>query len=320
MLSDRLLGGRHARWLVRGLFSVGLVVYILLDVDTEDLVRALTSVHPGLIGVAIALYLAGQAFSAYKWSLLGRSVGLERPVGDYTRFYFIGMFFNLLGPSTIGGDVVRALYLGEGRRPGLAINSVVFDRVTGLAVLMALGAGALVAFPEYHLPWLLTAALVAGGVLLVLGWWMCPRLVRLLPEQNRVRRQVESELGPFWRDRRLLARVAGVSLVFHLSQVCVEYVLVRSAGAALPLSYCLVFHPVVAVMGAVPLTVAGIGSVGGYLYFLTRVDIDDSIAVTVGVLAVALTMLADLIGGAIFVASGARLPRLRAKPADVPAA
>jgi hypothetical protein len=66
--------------------------------------------------------------------------------------------------------------------------------------------------------------------------------------------------------------------------------------------------------------VAGIGSVGGYHYFLTRVDVDDSIAVTVGVLAVALTLLADVVGGVIFMASGARLPRLRAKPADVPAA
>src|SRR3989441_4029176 len=228
VLWRRLLEGGRARWLLRVAVSIGIVAYILVDVDTEDLVRALASVRPAPLAGALALFLAGQALSAYKWSLLGRSVGLERPVGDYTRFYFIGMFFNLLGPSTIGGDVVRALYLGEGRRPGLAINSVVFDRVSGLAVLMALGAGALLAFPEYGLPWLLTAALVTGGVLLVLGWWMCPRLVRLLPEGNRLRRQVESELGPFWRDRRLLARAAGVSLVFHLSQVGVQYVLVRA--------------------------------------------------------------------------------------------
>ena len=156
---------------------------------------------------------------------------------------------------------------------------------------------------------------MTGGVLLVLGWWMCPRLVRLLPEGNRLRRQVESELGPFWRDRRLLARAAGVSLVFHLSQVGVQYVLVRAAGAAVPFSYCLVFHPVISVMAAVPLTVAGIGGLGGYLYFLTRIDVDDSIAVTTGVLWVAVTIFADLVGGAVFMASGATLPRLRAKPA-----
>jgi hypothetical protein len=218
------------------------------------------------------------------------------------------MFFNLFGPSTIGGDVVRALYLGEGRRPGLAVNSVVFDRVSGLAVLMALGAAALVAFPGYGLPWPLTAGIVAGGTVLVVGWWLSPRVVRLLPETNRLRRQVEDDLEPFWRDRRLLSRVALISLVFHLTQVGVQWILVRAAGATVPISYCLIYHPVISVMMALPVSVAGFGvREGGYLYFLTRINLDDSIAVTVGLLWFAMT----LVGGLV----GAQLPRLRVKQA-----
>jgi hypothetical protein len=320
----RLLTDRPARWLLRVLVSIGIVVYILVDVDTGDLVGRLSSVRPGLVGGALGLYLVGQGLSAYKWSLLGRSVGFRQPVREYTRFYFIGMFFNLFGLSTLGGDVVRALYLGEGRRPVLAVNSVLFDRVSGLVLLMALGAVALLAFPQYGFPWPLAASIVAGGGLLVLGWWMCPRLVRLLPEHNRVRRQVETELGPFWRDRRLLGRVAVVSVVFHMTQVVAQYVLARAAGAAIPFSYCMIYHPVISVMTALPVSVAGLGvREGGYLYFLTRIDVDDAIAVTLGVLWFAVTVLAGLIGGVLFVASGAELPRLRAKataPADVSAA
>src|SRR5690242_2581357 len=273
------------RWLLRGLVSLGIVVYILVDVDLADLGRELADVQLGPVVGAFALYLGGQALSAYKWALLGRSVGFARPFGEYTRFYFIGMFFNLFGPSTIGGDVVRALYLGEGRRPGLAVNSVVFDRLSGLAVLMALGAAALVAFPGYGLPWPLTAGIVAGGTVLVVGWWVSPRVVRLLPETNRLRRQVENELEPFWRDRGLLVRVALVSLVFHLIQVGVQWILVRAAGGAVPVSYCLIYHPILSVMTALPVSVAGFGvREGGYLYFLTRINLDDSIAVTVGLL------------------------------------
>src|SRR5207247_1018518 len=150
-------------------------------------------------------------------------------------------------------------------------NSGVFGRVSGLVRLMALGAAALIAFPQYGLPWPLTASLVAGGLVLVLGWWMCPRLVRLLPVGNRLRRQVETELGPFWRDRVLLARVAVASLAFHLTQVGAQYVLARAAGVALPFSYCLVLHPVISVMTALPLSVAGIAlREGGYPYFLGR--------------------------------------------------
>jgi hypothetical protein len=157
---------------------------------------------------------------------------------------------------------------------------------------------------------------VVAGTVLVLGWWTCPRLVRLLPERNRIRRQVEDELAPFWRDRRMLLKISVVSIAFHLTQVTAQWVLARAAGAALPFSYCLIFHPMISVMTALPLSVGGFGvREGGYLYFLTRIDVDDSIAVTAGLLWFAVTALAGLLGGALFVASGAELPRLRRAPA-----
>src|SRR5439155_2949448 len=96
----------------------------------------------------------------------------------------------------------------------------------------------------------------------------------------------------------------------------VQYVLARAAGVALPFSYCLVYHPVISLMTALPLSVAGLGvREGGYLYFLTRIDVDDSIVVTLGLLWFALTVLAGLVGGALFVASGAALPRVHPQPA-----
>jgi uncharacterized membrane protein YbhN (UPF0104 family) len=307
----------HLRRALRIATSLGIVVYILVDVDRGDLVQALASVRPAPFALAALVFIGGQLLSSVKWWLLGRSVGLDRPLGDYARFYFIGMFFNLFGLSTIGGDVARGLYLGDGRRPALALNSVLFDRVSGLAILMALGAVALLVFPGHGLPWPLAGATIVVGAVLVLAWWSCPRLVRFLPAENRVVRMVQTELEPFWRDRRMLLRAVGVSVAFHLSQVAVQWVLVRAAGARVPLSYCLIFHPLISVMTALPVSVAGIGvREGGYLYFLTRIDVEDSIAVTVGLLWFALTVVGGLLGGALFVLSGAELPRLRLRRAD----
>jgi len=50
------------------------------------------------------------------------------------------MFFMFFGPSTLGGDLVRGLYLAEsaGSR-AKAFNSVLFDRLNGLVVLVAIG-------------------------------------------------------------------------------------------------------------------------------------------------------------------------------------
>ncbi|HEY3187511.1 MAG TPA: lysylphosphatidylglycerol synthase transmembrane domain-containing protein, partial [Solirubrobacteraceae bacterium] len=229
---------------------------------------------------------------------------------------FIGMFFNLFGPSTLGGDLVRALYLGAGGRRRLAISSVVFDRASGLALLVALGAFGFLLFPEYRFPRSLILGTVAVGGLLVAGWWAAPRLVWLLPATRwtrELRREVEVDLAPLWRDRRLLGGIALVSVVFHLTQVAAQYVLARAVGAQLPFSYCLIFHPVISVMTALPVSVNGVGvREGGYLYFLTRIDVDDSIAITLSLLSFAVTVLGGLLGGAVFLISGATLPALRA--------
>jgi uncharacterized membrane protein YbhN (UPF0104 family) len=306
-----------AHWGLRAAISAGVVAYILVDVDHHDLWSALSSVRARDLVLPFALYLAGQWLSAVKWWMLGSSVGLDRPLRDYVRFYFIGMFLNVFGLGTVGGDVVRGLYLGDGRRPALALNSVIFDRVNGLAILMALGAAALLAFPQYHLPWVLSAACIAGGLTLVVAWWTCPRLVRVLPAGNKLRRQVEHDLAPFWRDSGLLLRVSAMSLAFHLSQVGVQWLLARAAGTSLPLSYCLVMHPILSLMMALPLSIGGFGvREGGYLFFLTTIDVDDSIAVTMGLLWWLMTALSGIVGAAVFLTSGATLPRLRSRTAE----
>ena len=309
-------GREAARWLVRVLVSAGIIGYVLADVDLGDLARALAHVRLAPVLVGLGLFLFSQALSAYKWSWIGRALGFEHSLVDYGRFYFIGMFFNLFGPSTLGGDLVRALYLGAGRRRRLAVSSVVFDRASGLALLVALGALGFLLFPEYRFPRSLILGTVAVGGLLVAGWWAAPRLVRLLPAgrwTRELRREVEVDLAPLWRDRRLLATAALVSVVFHLTQVAGQYVLARAAGARLPFSYCLIFHPVISVMTALPVSVNGVGvREGGYLYFLTRIDIDDSIAVTLSLLAFGVTVVAGLLGGVVFLVSGATLPTLRA--------
>jgi uncharacterized membrane protein YbhN (UPF0104 family) len=138
---------------------------------------------------------------------------------------------------------------------------------------------------------------------------MCPRLVRLLPEGNRIRRQVEVDLGPFWRDRRLLLTTAAVSICFHVSQVGVQYILARATGAALPFSYCLIVHPLVSVATGLPVSLGGLGvREGSYLYFLTRVDVDGSIAVAMGLLWFALSLFGGILGGLLLLTSG-RGPR-----------
>jgi uncharacterized membrane protein YbhN (UPF0104 family) len=303
---------RGWRWAVRVAVSLGIVVYILIDVDWGDLRAAIAGVDLRWLAAAVAVYLVAQVVSAFKWSLLGRALGFEQPYTRYVRNYYLGMFVNLAGPSTLGGDLARALYLSNGRRAGVAINSVIFDRVSGLAVLLGMAAVVLALAP-HDLPVPLRAVVIAGGTALVLGWWLLPRLVRLLPVRHRVRRLVEGDLAPLWRDRRLLLAVGGVSLCFHLLQVGEQWLVSRAVGASLSLGYCLAFHPMLAVMMALPVSISGFGvREGGYLYFLPRIGVDDSVAVTMGLAWWTVAAIGGLVGALVFLYSGLPRPLRRA--------
>ena len=292
---------RAAGTLLRVAGTAGVAAYVLTRISPGDLLATIRRVHPGLLGAAVVLYLLGQALSAFRWSTLGRAVGLERRLVDYMRFYAIGMFFNLFGPSTLGGDAIRVMYLGRGRRRMLAAGSVLFDRLSGLVMLVALAA---VAQLVYHprLPRALAATVSSAGLMLLAGWIALPRLVRFLPPEHAIRRTVEAELAPFWRDGSLLAAAAALSLVFHVSQVAVQYLLGLATGVTLPFWYCLVFHPLVAVATALPVSLGGFGvREGGYVLLLGRIGIAPSEAVVLSLLWFAVTAVAGLLGGLVFV-------------------
>ena len=292
---------RAAGTLLRVAGTAGVAAYVLTRVSPGDLLATFRRVHPGILGAAVALYLLGQALSAFRWSILARAVGFERRLVDYLRFYAIGMFFNLFGPSTLGGDAVRVMYLGRGRRRMLAAGSVLFDRLSGLVMLVALAAAAQLVYHP-RLPRALAATVSSTGLMLFGGWVALPRLIRFMPREHRLRRIVDEELAPFWRDGSLLVSAAGLSLVFHVSQVAVQYLLGLATDVTLPFWYCLVFHPLVAVATALPVSLGGFGvREGGYVLLLGRIGIAPSQAVALSLLWFAVTAVAGLIGSLVFV-------------------
>ena len=82
--------------------------------DWAQVADAFARLRPGPWLAAAAVYTAAQVVSAWRWQLLARPLGFDRPLRNFAGFYFIGMFFNLVLPTSVGGDAVRAWYL-DGR-------------------------------------------------------------------------------------------------------------------------------------------------------------------------------------------------------------
>jgi glycosyltransferase 2 family protein len=305
VLADRPVHRGSWKLFAKVAVSVGLLAYLSRRVDFVEIGRFLVRVDLFGALAAIGVYLAGQVLSALKWRRLALALGFR---GDPMRFvahYFIGMFFNTFGFGTVGGDIVRAFYLAEsdGRR-GLALNTVVADRVSGLVVLLAIALVALVVFHHYELPAAIYWSVIALSSALLGGWRLLPWLLpKLLPQENRLRRLVEVDLAPYWDDYRLLAEVSVFSLFFHLSQIGVLVILTHALGLAVPWSYCFVFGPLVNVMAAIPVSLNGLGvREGGYVFFLAHVGVPRESAIAFALTWFAVVMLSAGIGGVVYLA------------------
>jgi uncharacterized membrane protein YbhN (UPF0104 family) len=136
----------------------------------------LTATWPWLLG-AFLLMLPPIIIVSYRFKLILHSQGVIVPLWLALRWTMVGYFFDLVMPSSNGGDIVKAGYVvdyvGAGQR-SRAIMAVGFDRVIGLLGLFllaftagALGWNLLKDMPGYNLIQLLTISLTIFSLIIV---------------------------------------------------------------------------------------------------------------------------------------------------------
>lgn len=119
-----------------------------------------------LVGVLVNLS------SAIKWWMLANAGGLKVGFIRTWAYYMVGMFYNLIMPTSVGGDVIRAYELGKyTNNQAMSLASVFVERYTGVVVLLLLSLLAVfINTTEFNVP-IITYSLLAFSIALAgLGW------------------------------------------------------------------------------------------------------------------------------------------------------
>jgi uncharacterized protein (TIRG00374 family) len=148
-----------------------------------------------LFGLALAIYLLGAVLTFVRWYFLVRVIEPKFKLSATFVLGSIGLVFNLVLPGGVGGDVIKATYLGRMRiKRTQAIASMVIDRILGLLALFILAAvGGSIAWSAAQsevrtlvvLAWL---AMLAGFLVLLAIFTQA--LTRLFPSVGTSRRKV----------------------------------------------------------------------------------------------------------------------------------
>jgi uncharacterized protein (TIRG00374 family) len=228
------------------------------------------------------------------------------------------MFFNLVLPTSVGGDVVRAWYLdGRSGRRAKAFVSVLADRVSGVVVLLLLALISLPFRPPDLPEWLTWAvAGMAGGTLLallfllVLNRWAgtqysvlsiqysvtgTPRTWRsCLCDLQSAIRNLQSAIFP---SRGVFLLSTALSVIVQLANVLVVWLIGQALDLPIPDSYYLILVPAVTLLTLLPISLNGMGvREGGMVLLLAPLGVGAETAITLAILWFAAFMLPSMAG------------------------
>jgi hypothetical protein len=293
--------------------SVALLLLLFRRSDLGELTHVLAHTEPGWVFASLVGYLFSQALCALRWQLLATPLGFAESYARYFACYFSGMYLNLFAPSTVAGDVGRALFLAGGRRRTLAMTTVLADRGIGFVALAWVAAAAILLLPNYPVPRVLYWSAVIGPPAVALLWlWGPLRAVRFLSSHNRWRVMVEQQLAPYWSDYRLLGVSFTLATVFHLVQIGTQILIAWALALHIPWTFFLIFVPIVNIAGMLPISLNGVGvREAGYWYFLSLIGVDRELAIALGLLSSAVVLASNLTGAPVFLLLRRPAGRLR---------
>ena len=330
--------GRHLSLIARVAVATAAIVWVLRGQDWQELGAVLRRMSPWYFALGLATFVAGQFIIAFRWWVLLHAQTIRIALPIVFRLHFIGLFYNNLMPGSVGGDLLKAWYVTKHTEKRLeGALSVVVDRFTGLAGMLVMGAVAYFVF--------LRGELVAvgpavgsegeGGWLgthrgLVLGATLAAAVLAavVLLVHPGLRRRFVRLGGRAWRRGVALLRRGKAAVVVYCSKpltmllallltalsqgtvIVAFWLLGRNLGMEASLRHFFVIFPVMWVVAALPISVAGLGVLeAGIVELFVRLG--GTVAEKALALAVCqrlVWVLASLPGGIIHLL-GAHLPR-----------
>jgi glycosyltransferase 2 family protein len=317
----RLLTRRTILSLVAAAVIVVVAVW-RAPIDWSDAWNRIRHANVGLYLAALIVYQASFLVRSWRWKLLLRNAGEDRPTMPLVPILVVSFFVNCVVPAKMG-DVYRA-YLARLRQRvpvSRALGTIIAERLLDLVVLMALLliAGAIVFHdraPAVLIPYLVAGVAVCAagiGAILVMRAGRGQRLLRLLPEA--VFHRYESfRMGTVESFRHLEVLIPLTALVWGMESARLALVvLALGDGGSLGPAQLLLIALVAALLTTVPFLPGGLGLVeAGMVGVLVSVGgLGRNAALSIALLDRSISYGSVVaVGAVVFAVTHVRLPRV----------
>jgi uncharacterized protein (TIRG00374 family) len=234
-------------------------------------------------------------------------------------YYLIGQFYNLILPTSMGGDVFRMhelrRYTGRGAE---AVASVFVERFTGMVMLVVLALGAIFVNLNQFNRFLINFSLAAfSGVVIIIGWMILDQgplnfiqahFSRSLPFLTPIFEKIgrfQAAVQEYRNDGYALMWAFINSAIFYLLAILNVWLSAKAFDPDISIKAALIATPVILLLMNLPISIGGIGlmefaftftfdliGVGSALGFSTALVIRGKLFMDAGIGAVCLPLVA----------------------------
>lgn len=270
----------YLKFAVKLLITAAALFFVFRKIDVEEFKQAIANSNWLYFALAVVFFNASKIVAAFRLSALYKACNLHLDNLYNLKLYYLGMFYNLFLPGSIGGDGYKVYLLNQNTNTKVKdlIAATLLDRLSGLALLFILG-GALLLFSSLQLtniPW---QAITIAGILLVLPvFYIAMRIV------------FPKFVGTF-------VHISWLSLIVQIGQVACALSLLWSLSVTDHITDHLALFMLSSVVAVIPFTVGGVGARElVFLYGYQYLAIDRSVSVAFTLMFFASTAITALIG------------------------
>ncbi len=327
------MSNKRLFFLLKLAISIGLVAYVIhkTGLDTSGgrskIWDILKGVNPLFFGLSLLVGVLLNVTSSWRWRILLLSKNLDVSLWRLLAYYYIGRFFNMFMPTSMGGDVARVWDLGKHTGDNYeALASVFMERFIGMVVLAGVS-GIVLLFHDTHLPiitnsLLFVIALVVFVLLLVFNKGLFNFFQRVLARIHPLFGQlfeklerVHDAIYSYKNNKATLAYVVLISTSFYALAVINVWISARAFSVDVAFYDMLLAVPAIMLIMNLPVSIGGLGLMeAAYTTTFALFGYSPSLALSTALLMRFKTIVNALIGAAIHVA------RLRTNPDKPPQA
>ena len=303
--------GKFLSIIFRIALSVGLLVFLYFRIDVEQTRQVLAASQIGFIVFAFGIYILIFGIILLRWITFIRAMELSVPFIQIVRFHFLGLFFNPLLPTGIGGDIIKLIglcaYTSE--KPKV-VGTVVLDRLVGFIGMVAVATVAFMA--GYHLirDFSLVSSISALALLSVILvgvlfhekiYTFCCRVFGAFPKLKEKVIEMHYDIALLKDRMHAMYLSFAYSCLAQIILGVVYYLLARALHQEVSLIYCMIFSPLICVATVLP-SIGGLGVREASTAFLfAKAGMSLGVSVSISLIIYLFSVIVGIAGAVFFV-------------------